>query len=272
MTTRFSCNFQRRRFRIADENDFLTLRWKRVISNGFSSAGEMTHEEKTSFFPDFLPESGTALYVPEHYEPNYPYPLLIWLDDCDSTSSDEWGLHSLMSQISTRNYVGMSFHGSLQTAKTLQDGSRWSESDQQIESILRDLHTTACKLRRVCHIHSERIYLAGIGESATMALRLLVERPEWFAGAISLGSELPKLIDLSAGHQNLDKKRVFQGTIHQEVAAQHSETMQTVESDWLLRKAGMHVVTRSYDTRAKVSSKMLRDINHWVMDGICTGV
>ena len=105
-----------------------------------------------------------------------------------------------------------------------------------------------------------------------MALRLLVARPEWFAGAISLGGELSKLIDLPVGNQNLQNRRVFQGDIHQDVAAQHSETVQNVQKASLLRKAGMHVVTRSYDTRAKVSSKMLRDINHWVMEGVCTGV
>ena len=272
MTTRFFYNFQRQPYRIADENDFLTLRWERFFSNGFSSTRERTQEQKASFFPDFLPETRTALYVPEHYEPNYPYPLLIWLNDCVGSGSDKWELQSLMSQISTRNYVGMSFHESLQTSKTSQADSRWSELDQQPERFLRNLHATVCKLRQVCHIHSERIYLAGIGESATMALRLLVARPEWFAGAISLGGELPKLIDLPAGHQNLQNRRVFQGDIHQDVAAQHSESAQTLQLEWLLQKAGMQVVTRSYDTRAKVRSKMLRDINHWVMDGICTGV
>lgn len=288
MTARFSHEFRRQRYRIADENDFLTLRWKRFFSNGFSSTRDLTQAEETSFFPEFLPETGAALYVPEHYEPNYPYPLLIWLDDCGGSRGDEWELQSLMSQISTRNSVGMSFPGSLQTSKTLQGGSRWSESEQHIERFLWRLHATVCKLRQVCHIHSERIYLAGIGESATMALRLLVARPEWFAGAISLGGELPKRIDLPAGHQNLQNKRVFQGTIQQDIAAQQSETAQTVQTEWLLRKAGMHVVTRSYDTneagastqnldtlylsRATVSSQILRDINHWVMEGICTGV
>ena len=272
MTTRFSRTFQRRQFRIADENDFLKLRWERFFSSDFSSTRELTQAEKTSFPPDFLPETGAALYVPEQYEPNYPYPLLIWLDDFRNSGSDKWELQSLMSQISTRNYVGMSLHGSFQTTKTLENGSRWSESDQHIERLLSRLHATVCKLRQVCHIHSERIYLAGCGEAATLALRLLVERPEWFAGAISLGGELPKLIDLSAGHQNLQKKRVFQSSIHPDVAAQHSEATQTVHIEWLLRKAGMQVVTRSYDTRANRSSKMLRDINHWVMDGICSEV
>jgi phospholipase/carboxylesterase len=272
MTTRFSYNTQQQQYRIADENVFLKLRWRRFFSYGISSAEELSQEEKTSYFPDFLPETGVALYVPEHYEPNYPYPLLIWLDNCDSSSSDEWELNSLMSQISTRNYVGMSFHGSSQTAKTLQGGSRCSKSDQQIERLLRHLHSTVCKLREVCHIHSERIYLAGIGESATMALRLLVERPEWFAGAISLGGKLPKSIDISAGHQNLQIKRVFQGYIQQDVTTQQPETAQTDQIEWLLRKAGMQVVSKSYDTRAKVSSKMLQDINHWVMESICSGV
>ena len=272
MTTRFSYNSPRQQYRIAGENDFFTLRWKRFFSNGCSSTREMTPAEKTTFPPDFLPETRTVLYVPEHYEPNYPYPLLIWLDDCGGCDGDEWELQSLMSHISTRNYVGISFHGSFQTSKTSQADSRWSESDRRIERLLKHLHTTVCKLRQVCHIHSERIYLAGIGESATLALRLLVERPEWFAGAILLGGELPKLIDLPKGHQNLQNKRVFQGDIQQDVAAQHSGTAQTVHREWLLQKAGMHVVTRTYDTRAKVGSKMLRDINQWVMDGICTGV
>ena len=272
MTVLFSHEFRRQHYRIAGENDFLKLRWRRFFSCGVSSTRELTQAEKMSFFPHFLPETGAALYVPEHYEQNFPYPLLIWLDDCRRSSGDEWELQSLMSQISTRNYVGMSFCGRLQTSKTSQADFRWSELDQHIETLLRRLHATVCKLRQVCHIHSERIYLAGFGKAATLALRLLVERPEWFAGAVSLGGELPKLIDLSSGNQNLQKKRVFQSSIHQDVATQHCETAQTVHIEWLLRKAGMQVVTRSYDTRANRSSKMLRDINHWMMDGICTGV
>ena len=51
------------------------------------------------------PSFADALFVPESYEPNYAYPLIIWLTD---SATRQYELCRIMPQISTRNYFGVS--------------------------------------------------------------------------------------------------------------------------------------------------------------------
>ena len=44
---------------------------------------------------------------------------------------------------------------------------------------------------------------------------------------------------------------------------------ETIRIARLLHSAGMEIATRVYDADDEVTPRMLSDINHWVMDGIC---
>lgn len=48
------------------------------------------------------------LFVPEHFEPRYDYPLIVWLHSDDSS---EWELDSVMEAISLRNYLAIAPRG-----------------------------------------------------------------------------------------------------------------------------------------------------------------
>ena len=52
-----------------------------------------------------------CLLVPQHYERNYAYPLLIWLHD---TGGDERQLREIMPLVSLRNYVSLAVRGTSQ--------------------------------------------------------------------------------------------------------------------------------------------------------------
>jgi predicted esterase len=132
--------------------------------------------------------ASTGLYVPEKYEPNYPYPLIVWFHDAGGSESD---LLSLMPRISERNYFGLSLRGSISVGQNAQAGFDWSCEKEAVSRLEDHLFHTICELRRNFHIHSERVILAGSGRGATMAIRLLFNRPEWFAGAFALGGDLP---------------------------------------------------------------------------------
>ena len=213
-----------------------------------------------------FPQEKTALYLPDHYERNYPYPLILWLHN---SGGNERELHSLMPQISTRNYVGYSFRGALPVGNALPIGYRWPESDLGIERFLQRLHNGVRSLRRKYHIHSERIYLAGCGQGATFALRLLLEQPAWFAGAIALCGRYPKKKLLLKRYDQLRDKRVLLGVSRQDSSLDIAELQGFSR---LLYTAGMHVSTRSYVASGKLTSEMLKQINRWIMESICSAV
>src|SRR5918912_4560485 len=124
-------------------------------------------------------------FLPVGYEPNYPYPLLVFLHG--HGGSEEQVLR-LAPRLSRRNYVCISLRGPhpIGPGPDGQAAFSWGEageSDPHIEDyVLRAVEQT----RRTYHVHSERIYLAGFCEGATLAYRLGLSAPEKFAGLISL--------------------------------------------------------------------------------------
>src|SRR5437762_4191402 len=65
--------------------------------------------------------------------------------------------------------------------------------------------------RRSYHVHSERIYLAGFCEGATLAYRLGLLYPGRFAGVISLNGALPRRGGPLLRLQEVRQLRVFIG-------------------------------------------------------------
>ncbi len=203
-----------------------------------------------------------ALCIPEGYELNYAYPLMIWLH---GSGGSERELSRLMPAISTRNYFGISLRGPLAANEVLPGGFRWSQDEQDIAALEGELHETVCQLRREFHIHSERIYVAGFDDGATMSLRLMLRRPEWFAGAIALSGKFPQTPQPLSRFRDLQGTRVFVavGTRDRDVSV--AELIQTGR---LLHAAGVDVTTRVYHAAHEITDEMLDHVNHWMMDGI----
>ncbi|MHC5545050.1 alpha/beta hydrolase, partial [Singulisphaera rosea] len=64
-----------------------------------------------------------ARFIPQRYEPNYPYPLLVLLH---SRGGDEEQMVRSMPALSWRNYVGLSLRGPEVVAKRGRpDGHGW---------------------------------------------------------------------------------------------------------------------------------------------------
>src|SRR5918912_461766 len=113
-------------------------------------------------------------FLPVGYEPNYPYPLLVFLHG--HGGSEEQVLR-LAPRLSRRNYVCIALRGP------------YASDDPLVEEyVLGAIRQT----RRVLHVHSERIYLAGFCEGAALAYRLALLFPERFAGVVALNGALPR--------------------------------------------------------------------------------
>lgn len=203
-----------------------------------------------------------AVYVPEHYEAGYAYPLIVWFHG-DGSSEEE--LAQVMPSISDRNYIGVSLRGDV----TLENSFGWSTAGISPE-LLADVRSIVLSLRREYHIHSERIYLAGVGSGATVAVNLMLAKPEWFGGVISFSGELPKSDAALTQVDELKNKRILLTT---SLGSTTTRVGDVVAAGRLLYSAGMQVGTRVYqEAESTPSPRMLRDLNSWLMDDICANV
>jgi phospholipase/carboxylesterase len=207
-----------------------------------------------------------CVYVPQSYEPNYAYPLIVWLHG-DGGSEDD--LAEVMPQISEQNYLGLSFRGPLPAKGELPRGFRWLHSSRAVTDFLGSMHETVCLFRREYHIHSERIFLAGFGGGATLAVQLLLGRPEWFGGAIALGGRFSVDQLPLARFRDLGGKTVLVGAGARDSQVSIAEAM---GAGRLLHSAGMNVTTRLYEGGHELTPEILGYVNHWLMDGIYAAV
>jgi phospholipase/carboxylesterase len=208
--------------------------------------------------PEPLP---VRTFLPTGYEPNYPYPLLVFFH---GHGSSEEQILRLAPRLSRRNYVCIALRGT-QPLGPRADGrlgftwGRGGRCDAQVEDyVLGAIEQT----RRSYHVHSERIYLAGFREGATLAYRFGLQFPEKFGGVIALNGSLPRhggpLLRLPAIRQ----LRVLIG----HGIANAVVPLATARSDFhLLYAAGLDVRIHTYPTTHRLHPDMLRDVNRWVM-------
>ncbi|MEX0715046.1 MAG: hypothetical protein WD066_00585 [Planctomycetaceae bacterium] len=235
---------------------------------GFEDPDAAEVQAATADFGPLETSSGRPieLFIPEHYEPAYPYPLIVWLH---GGGRSERELTELMPCVSERNHIGLAFRGTRPGRNAPLGGFRWPDSAGDVSRFASELHDTVCRLRRAFHVHSERIHLAGFDEGATLALRLLLARPEWFAGAVAFGPKYPGGPGALTRFRDLSGKRALIGTGTRSACAPISEAVRTGR---LLHSAGLEVTTRTYDAAHELTGEMLAHLNHWVMDALCAAV
>ncbi len=207
-----------------------------------------------------LSADGTPLsmFVPDNYEPGYPYPLVIWLHGAGGGDQE---IDQIMPQISDRNMFGIGLRGNRRTTLAAHGPATWSDDPADVAALADTLYETVCNVRRLFHIHSERIFLAGCDQGATLATRLLLEYPDWFAGLLSVGGEIPGITNPLANFRQLQGKRVLVGSCP-ERRNQHAKSMLLAR---VLNSAGMQVTIRRCADLRFESTTLLRDANHWIL-------
>ena len=219
--------------------------------------------ESNPFVAKPLPDRCHSIHLPQHYEPRYAYPLIVWFH---GEGSSEQELPGIMDQISDRNFIGLAIRGNV-----VQDnGFAWSNDAASIDTLVNDVESIVLSLRRQYHIHSERIYLAGFGSGASTAMELIIRKPEWFGGAACICGSYSKLKLPSFRLGEFRNKRILLGT----TGADRSRNVRdTVNAGHLLFSSGIKIGTRFYQDSVKTpTAKMLGDINHWLMDDVCSPV
>jgi phospholipase/carboxylesterase len=202
-----------------------------------------------------------AISVPQYYEAKYAYPLIVWLQPAGCRAPD---LKQIMPVLSERNYFGTLSRLAFSIENPLSAfslGQRQPGASPVPFNWAADIRRDVLHVRRNFHIHSERIYLAGIGAGASAAIQMLLEKPEWFAGAIALDPDL-ELADVSVRNlTELGGKRLFT------TAVMPSAGLSDLER--LCFGAGVDVTHKNYPTELSLHRKVLLDVDRWLMSEIC---
>jgi phospholipase/carboxylesterase len=231
-----------------------------------------------------------ARFIPQRYEPNYPYPLLVVFH---ARGGDEQHMVRSMPALSWRNYVGLSLRGpeevikrgrpegfgwggafvrpdrhGLRQAPQVSEGEivrkRLLESTSDAIDVLEDgVFSAIRQTRRALHVHSERIYLVGIGEGAAVAYRLGLSYPERFAGVVAINGWIPGGFRPLARLKACRELRIL--VVHGEWNARVPvrSTRRDVAS---LRAGGLRVAFQSYPCAHRLTSPMLADVDTWLIN------
>lgn len=211
-----------------------------------------------------LPETGRqplALFSPASYEAKYPYPLLVWLF---GEGVDETALLRLMPKVSKRNFAAVGLPGSALAPRPGLADAAAEEFDLHAERQDRevDLFSAVRFAGRRMHVHSERIFLVGVGDGATRALECGLAHPDCFAGIAALdGSFPPSTVRPLADWRRARRIPVF--LAHSAVDARERE----VASDRtrrLLYTAGFSVESHLFPG-PELSPRILAQLNQWIM-------
>jgi phospholipase/carboxylesterase len=199
-----------------------------------------------------------CLLVPQHYEPNYSYPLLVWLHDAGGSERE---LHTIMRLVSLRNYVSLSVRGTRPLAR----GFGWEETADALFAAQTSVAEAVAQARQRFNVHPRRIFLAGAGQGGTLAMRLALRSPELFAGAASLGGKFPR------GHAPLAR---LDAARQSRLLVMHCRDSQTYTVEHvcgelsLYHAAGMSVTLRQYPCGDELTTQMLHDLDVWLMEQV----
>jgi phospholipase/carboxylesterase len=210
-------------------------------------------------------EFPSMVFAPIHYEPNYAYPLVVWLH---GDGLNERQLVRLMPHVSLRNYVAVAPRGTARPGPQAGSGvasngfvwpHRAAEAAAAETRIFDAIETAA----RRYHVARRRVFLAGADAGGTLALRTALAYPDRFAGALSFGGSFPQggapLARLDAARR-LPLFIAYDG----DAAAFTEERIEPLIR--LFYAAGMQVMLRRYPPRKQLGGEMLADADRWMMD------
>jgi phospholipase/carboxylesterase len=205
-------------------------------------------------------------FLPTGYEHNYAYPLIVLLHA--HGGSDEQVLR-LAPRISRRNCLYLSLRGPAALNSRDDDGLPaygWGEPGEHDAQLGDYLLKAVEQTRREFHIHSERVYLAGVAEGAAVAYRMALRMPQRFAGVISINGTLPRPAE---GPLFRDDEVKDLRVLIAHGAANEVVPLELARRDFLaLYGAGADVMLSTYPCTHTVHPNMLRDINRWVIRNV----
>jgi phospholipase/carboxylesterase len=206
-------------------------------------------------------DSAHSLLGPLHYEPNYAYPLVVWLH---GPGGDDREVRQVMPLVSARNYVWLAVRG----AEVASLGYGWPQSPEAISGAECRIADAVKQAQQRFNVHSDRIFLAGYSSGGTMALRIALRNPGHFAGAASLGGPFPEGCSPLSRLSQARHLRLLIAHCRDSLTYPVDRVCQELS---LFHAAGMSVTLRQYPCDDELTTQMLHDVDIWLMEQV-TGV
>ncbi len=205
-----------------------------------------------------------AVFAPLHYEPNYAYPLLVWLH---GGGDSERQLRRIMPAVSLRNYVAVAPQGTLTVPRKNHPGNgyRWVQTPQHVAQAEQRILSAIAEAQQRFHIRSDRIFIAGYECGGTMAFRIGSEHADRFAGVVSLCGPFPTQGTPLAKLDAVRELPLFVAACRE---GKHYPTEEVCDNLRLFHSAGMSITLREYPGEDVLTPQMLADIDRWVMEQI----
>jgi len=201
-------------------------------------------------------------FAPFGYEPRYPYPLIVFLH---GNGGNEQQILRLAPKVSRRNYVSIGLRGPVCLGPNPKGALGFSWGDASHYDMIEEYLLEAIQQTRLhYHIHSERIYLAGFAEGATLAYRMGLQYPDKINGVIALNGHMPRE---DRPLLRLPETRSLRVLIGHGIANSVVPTSMVRDDYRLLYAAGMDVEMKNYATNNRLHKDMLRDMNRWIITG-----
>lgn len=203
-----------------------------------------------------------CVFAPIHHETGYAYPLIVWLH---GSQSSELELQQVMPLVSVRNFVGIAPRGTHRTSKNRRVFG-WRQTADEVADAGEQVRECLDIARNRFNVHPERIFVAGRGDGGTMALRIGMEYPELFAGAISLGGRVPR-----GGHafRRINAARRLPLMLSVSPTAEGFTSKQVMDDLRLLHCGGFSLSLRLYPEGDALTDTMFADLNIWLMESFC---
>lgn len=244
-----------------------------------------------------------CLFSPIHYEAGYAYPLIVWLH---GPGDNENQLRTVLPLVSMRNHIaigpratslesictdgkesvdevlgdevtdngakGELGKGKLAKGQLAMGGASgpatfcWIQSREEITRAVEYVLDCIEIATNRYHIHRNRIFIAGYDCGGTMALRIALENPQIFAGAISLGGPLPRGLNLL---RRINEARNLPLLIANSFDSRKYIPEQACDDLRLLHAAGFSLDLRQYPCGDELTTNMLSDMDQWILNRIC---
>ena len=202
-------------------------------------------------------------YLPAQYERRYAYPLVVFFHP---DGGNEEAAVAVAPQLSDRNFIGVGLRGprSLGSSEGVA-GYGWdgATSDDLEEYVVRAVEQT----RREYHVHTERIYFAGLGDGATAAFRAGFRLANRIAGIASLNGPFPTA-EPGQPMFRLAEIRKLKVLIGHGLANSQTPIAQAERAYRLMYAAGANVQYHTYSTSKSISNEMLQDVNRWIIGNV----
>lgn len=236
------------------------------------STGETENESARSSFniesgliSSATDRSALTFFGPQHYEPGYAYPLIVWLH---TPGADEQQLMRIMPLVSLRNYVAVAPRGfDMPAGESGGKGHGWPQSPDHVEQAECRVMDAIQAASRKFNLSEKGVFLAGFDSGGTMACRIAMNSPGPFAGVLSICGAFP------SGRTPLG--RLSQARLLPVFLALGRDSSEyppdkACDDLRLLHTAGITVTLRQYPCGQQLTEQMLRDVNRWIMQQITT--